>query len=358
MAAAVGLKERKVVFYRFPPPQLPSQAGQQVFVSPKGKTEWESARNWTISSLDGDARCLCVSKCGKTKSVRRTRLTTIYPRLPREVTVIATSDTQRFRTLANSQVRQGDKVVELGCSTGETSWRLARAVNMQNSSGAYIGLDNSEEMVSAARSTYPGLQFEQIDGLMEKAHLLALCNDTDVVFIDIGGDRSKHTVTLLLALLLEKTETRLKLVAVKCETLVADMDAWNPGYSDSGKIWNAEAWFANAIDNAKQASKNWGKKKDQRKIRHPLNHQRKLAPNGIEICRFHQFGTCLKMQRNQGPSISAPPSSCPYEHRFCYECLGEGHRALECIAFAVPIPEAAFTCDKSAIILDNNNRRA
>ena len=129
----------------------------------------------------------------------------------------------------------------------------------------------------------------------------------------------------MLALLLERRTTDdLRLVVIKCEELVADLDA-NTEVSGSGEVENGAGWFEGAVERAAESSQSWGKKKDQRKVLHPLKHQRKLAPNGTEICRYQQFATCHRRDKGK----------CEYEHGYCYECLEPGHTAVDCTAFLV-----------------------
>ncbi len=51
----------------------------------------------------------------------------------------------------------GERILDVGCGTGQLTAKIAE-------SGAQVlGIDNSEEMIGAARSNYPGVRFEVAD---------------------------------------------------------------------------------------------------------------------------------------------------------------------------------------------------
>ena len=212
---------------------------------------------WKVLSLVGGGGdqdrvlCGCTTREGAAKEFRRSRLVKIIcpPATAhsaaelRTAKVLVCFSTAEFRTLANSQVRRGDRVVEIGASTGETTFRLARAAGRD---GTVIGLECSESMIAEARRMHPQLNFQHIDALMEKMRLLQYCAEADVLFIDVGGDRSKHTVVLLLSLLLDKPfvphcdqmrrisrRSRFDLRRLADDGRVVDSAAWLGGEAES-----------------------------------------------------------------------------------------------------------------------------
>ena len=69
------------------------------------------------------------------------------------------------------------------------------------------------------------------------------------------------------------------------------------------------------------------------KTLHPLKAPRRDTPEGVAICRFHNYDKrgCFKFN---DPSCSG--ESCPYDHALCHICLKDGHRALDC-SFGAPL---------------------
>ena len=334
-----GEDAKLLSIYKFPFPAGSLKKGDFVFAQPKGRRDRAGVCEWKVLSLVGGGGdqdrvlCGCTTREGAAKEFRRSRLVKIIcpPATAhsaaelRTAKVLVCFSTAEFRTLANSQVRRGDRVVEIGASTGETTFRLARAAGRD---GTVIGLECSESMIAEARRMHPQLNFQHIDALMEKMRLLQYCAEADVLFIDVGGDRSKHTVVLLLSLFLDKLPS-VRLIVIKCEELVADLDSTSAELADDGRVVDSAAWLGEAKRKAIVSSKTWGAKKGHSKSRlHPLGHARRFAPDGVEICRFHNFRDCLKL-KNTGDD------RCPLNHAYCHFCLARGHRAKECVAFSV-----------------------
>ena len=196
-----GEDAKLLSIYKFPFPAGSLKKGDFVFAQPKGRRDRAGVCEWKVLSLVGGGGdqdrvlCGCTTREGAAKEFRRSRLVKIIcpPATAhsaaelRTAKVLVCFSTAEFRTLANSQVRRGDRVVEIGASTGETTC-LARAAGRD---GTVIGLECSESMIAEAGRMHPQLNFQHIDALMEKMRLLQYCAEADVLFIDVGGDRSK-----------------------------------------------------------------------------------------------------------------------------------------------------------------------
>ena len=55
--------------------------------------------------------------------------------------------------IALLQPGEGERILDLGCGTGELSWTIAQ------SGAEVVGIDNSPDMIASARGKYPQLQF-------------------------------------------------------------------------------------------------------------------------------------------------------------------------------------------------------
>jgi hypothetical protein len=107
-------------------------------------------------------------------------------------TILVTSETTPFRQLA-SQIDEKDIVLEIGCSSGETSRILLHRAK------SWVGFDTSEEMLKLCARYLPDdpagssvTKAVKIDGLVdpvkarEEATTFGIPN---IIFIDIGGNR-------------------------------------------------------------------------------------------------------------------------------------------------------------------------
>lgn len=78
-----------------------------------------------------------------------------------------------------AQVGRDDRVLELGCSAGEATRRLA------NRAAKVVAVDKAEGMLNEARRRAPIASFVLADCLRDD--VAARAADADVVFLDLGG---------------------------------------------------------------------------------------------------------------------------------------------------------------------------
>jgi hypothetical protein len=55
--------------------------------------------------------------------------------------------------------------------------------------------------------------------------------------------------------------------------------------------------------------------------KYPLDYAVRYTESGANICRFHNYDTCLPHKSGQ----------CPCDHSHCHWCGREGHVALRCL---------------------------
>ena len=226
--------------------------------------------------------------------------------------ILVTPETNFFRSLT-SQVETTDKILEIGCSTGET----ARLVIPHCKS--YIGFDTSDEMIAQCEKNIQLVQEKhkktachdyhlvKVDALIDpmKAKKEALkFGSPNVIFLDIGGNRERINVLRMISWVLDTFHSRL--VIVKSRELTQSIRS-SASVTDTGLIENGNDWF--------------DKRKQQRKLpKHPLRAPLVLSPKDGEtpICRYHNYRICGKKE------------ACPYDHEHCHACLQPGHIALQC----------------------------
>ena len=258
-----------------------------------------------------------------------------------QVSVRVVYDTASFRRMAWAQLQSTTKehhVLELGCSTGETSeiiWSQATS---------WVGLDTSSEMIqrvqekismSQQNSTMSSkLYCERLDALVDpsRAEQVACTfhekGPTDV-FLDIGGDRSEKTILKMLHFLcVDSTFSQLEQIIIKSEELHTSL--WKELKLDDNEesfhlsrlfFERDEAWFQEKI--ASHTSSPFGES-IQILPKHPLKAPLRLSPSDgkTPICRFHNYHPdgCSRFRDN----------ACPYDHSFCHLCLKPGHVARQC----------------------------
>lgn len=141
-----------------------------------------------VESIDG-MRCLVRwLDDGKTYNARRSTLQRFYEG------VVVTAKTNDFRRLSN-QVLGSDRVLELGCSAGESTVRLLKR------SDNVIAVDKAEVMLAEARQKAPRAEIHQMDCVADGDAVLKLARRADVVFLDLGGRMAMaNAVTVLQSL--------------------------------------------------------------------------------------------------------------------------------------------------------------
>lgn len=167
--------------------------------------------------------------------------------------------------------------------------------------------------------------------------MLEYCEDADVIFVDIGGDRLADTVLLFLALLVERLASW-RMIVVKSEELAARIDAAlseDLAMTPDGDLDGVAQWLSTQCQAAKEAITAAGPgmqtaisgchSADSRGIVHPLKQPKRFTKEGVEICRYYNYQECLKRESGE----------CDRDHDHCHCCGELGHRAVECSAFNV-----------------------
>lgn len=186
---------------------------------------------------------------------------------PPPLLLLITAETAPYRVLAASQVRPSDRVLEIGCSTGETTVVLVKYIPRGNVVALDVGADMVERTKERLKLAFPGsssgnssstcprLAVHKIDpfldprGAVEAASALVpgrkdgdssaesqadvgggnavagACSDrgVDVVFIDIGGNREVRGVLRMIAFARTAFVRPPRLIVVKSQALVAEL---------------------------------------------------------------------------------------------------------------------------------------
>jgi SAM-dependent methyltransferase len=290
------------------------QAGDEVFFRSKSATQL-GRRGRLIERVDADKNKWSIQyETGERHIVSGRRCLPVYASpspSPRGLKIIITSETVYYRQLAASQLQSTDAVLELGCSTGETSniiWKYAKS---------WIGLDTSLNMIQTTRERLAGLphrgscntKCEKMDILMDPKSAVDLVRshqNTTAVYVDIGGNREEVGVVRALAWVMESFEN-LRVIVVKSQQV---FNGLRKKASESGLVCNGDVWFAQKLGESRTLPK------------HPLQAPKVFSPKDAStpICRYHNYYVdgCGK------------GSACPYDHVHCHFCLQPGHVAKQC----------------------------
>jgi SAM-dependent methyltransferase len=107
----------------------------------------------------------------------------LFAGLPREPRILLVSTARTFRRLVAREVRPDDAVLEIGCSTGETTRLLAAQAK------TVLAVDISDELVAKTAELFkdsPNVTVKKVDA-RNMPTLAQLMPAPDVVFIDVGG---------------------------------------------------------------------------------------------------------------------------------------------------------------------------
>ncbi|GAX10268.1 hypothetical protein FisN_3Lh470 [Fistulifera solaris] len=226
------------------------------------------------------------------------------------LSVIITAETKYYRQLATSQVCSPDTVLEIGCSTGETSkvlWKRA---------SSWVGFDTSAEMTERTMSKNTSScrrLCQKMNALLEPALAYQTVHQhqpvTTAVWMDIGGNREMNGVARMLHWILTAPFPALQLIVVKSKELARELSSIPV---DSKGILQMDGMeFLNK------------KRLDSRRLpRHPQQAPKVYSPidPSLPICRYHNYH---KKGCRKG-------SDCPFDHVHCHMCLEAGHVAMSC----------------------------
>jgi SAM-dependent methyltransferase len=305
-------------WYIFPPKQRAEfRVGQTVWL--KTNDGGERYKRGSISVVDGggsgnvhvhvegDPTGTIATKLGKKDQRRR-----LLPDLSGKRTILVTPETNHFRQLVG-HVMHSDTVLEIGCSSGETSKLLIQ--NCQS----WVGFDTSEEMLdicmkmmaSAPVSATKQRHFVIVNALIDKKkageEARRFGTDPNVIFLDIGGNRESIGVLRMISWVLEEFDPRL--VVIKSRELVQSIKSSSHKIdATTGFIDNGHEWFR--LNRQKPALP-----------KHPLKAALVMSPvdSNKPICRYHNYhkNGCKK-------------DDCAFDHVHCHACLRPGHVAKEC----------------------------
>lgn len=299
--------------------------------------------------------------------------------------VLLTAETLPYRLLAASQVRPDDRVLEVGCSTGETTAVLVKYVPR----GHVVALDVGADMVertkerlklamSGSDETCTRVRVSKIDpfldprGAAEAASALIKPDgederadgqqtDTgrcgaggsravDAVFIDIGGNREVRGVARMIAFARTAFAQPPRLIVVKSQALVEELKANHGGADEAnegctagrqrqcGKIAEGDLWFRELLarSTAAASSPSGGSSEERRRGRESRGTDSHHIPK-----HFHPNKAPLRLSPKDGVTPICryhnyhregckKGERCPFEHAVCHWCLQPGHVALVC----------------------------
>ena len=249
---------------------------------------------------------------------------------PASVQVIVTATTQKFRLLAQSHTVSTDHVLELGCSSGETSTTLWQYC------ASWVGFDTSPNMIQKVKDllvtvhkknnkkskkqqtqTTASASCYQLNALADPAtavdHACQYSGPTGptVVYLDIGGNREEAGVIRMMQWILQSFP-KVHTVIIKSQEVHKALSNTNQCDDITGEFAGGHDWFQDRLQVAVTATL----------PRHPLQAPKMLSPvdGTTPICRYHNY---FKDGCGKG-------AICPYDHEHCHLCLKTGHIATRC----------------------------
>ena len=265
---------------------------------------------------------------------------------------IVCHDTATFRS-HTSLVQESDLVLELGCSFGRCTELLGQ--KLSNPGKQLVGVDTSKEVLAAARTAYPELTFERGDVLKDPMGTIRIVkrlydrnkpmNDKDsdacaksesnlrkrslCVFVDIGGNREIEALVSLLPWIATGLPQVPSLIVVKSETLCKAV--MEKGFVFDWPWLQKKSALAIRARRGQDADMMDLGQQPERRMPHPLKAPLRKNPDGVPICRFHNYKVeGCKMHRD----VEGHGTTCPYDHDYCHWCGAKGHIALNCDTIA------------------------
>jgi hypothetical protein len=261
-----------------------------------------------------------------------------------------TPSTNGFRSLAKTtsffpplDPAQSRVVVDIGCSTGETTRILSKHISSEKD--FVVGIDRGWQALKQCRSLSKTelekqIKYTQID-VVEFPHLVveeikSFDADECIVFLDIGGDRMADTVVTFTDYLFLHVNP--SLVVIKSEEIWKSLAEWRepPDVNDAPEISTGRdiPWRrAKLTIKEMPPPTKWVHAKrgdDQKGTMHPTKAPNRTSPfSGTSICRFWSYGVCKKFEHYGKPGWEKF-GVCEFDHETCHVCLAAGHKALNC----------------------------
>jgi hypothetical protein len=222
-----------------------------------------------------------------------------------------------------------DHVLELGCSSGETSTILWQYC------ASWVGFDTSSNMIQKVKDLLVTVQKNnrkkskkqptqttscncyQLNALADPAtaieHACQYSGPTGptIVYLDIGGNREEAAVIRMMQWILQSFP-KVHTVIIKSQEVHKAISSTDQCDDHTGMFAGGHEWFQNRLQVAVTATL----------PRHPLQAPKMLSPvdNTTPICRYHNY---FKDGCGKG-------KICPYDHGHCHLCLKTGHIATQC----------------------------
>ena len=297
-------------WYLFPPNQTKPTFRVEQAVLLRGPDHWY--KRGVILQVDSKTVDVCLDDSSrKTRLNRKDQRRLLLPchdPLTGGI-IIITSETIHFRQLVG-YIKSNDRVVEIGCSSGETSKLILPHCQ------SWVGLDTSLEMLNICHETISSMQQSTpyhavtVNALVDPQRArkeATRFGEPNVVFLDIGGNRESINVLRMIAWILDEFD--LRLLVVKSRELVHSITTSDcvidevTGLIDKGHEWYQGSHHKRALP------------------KHPKKAALVMSPldSTKSICRYHNYhkNGCKKVD-------------CEFDHEYCHACLAKGHVALEC----------------------------
>ena len=161
--------------------------------------------------------------------------------------VICAVGVTEYRSAIPLVVKEGDKVLEIGCARGNTVELIADHIG---ATGMCIGVDIGKVCINRAQKEYsellktkPNVTFEIADA-WDIPRLLSLANDFNVIFVDVGGisgiDGESEGLALIRQLMcsynIRDVDRQLRYIVVKSQCLRDHANSFVTGFDMLEKI--------------------------------------------------------------------------------------------------------------------------
>jgi SAM-dependent methyltransferase len=229
-----------------------------------------------------------------------------------EQIILVTPETTEFRHLVVGFVTSNDRILEIGCSSGEASILMVPICR------SWVGFDTSEEMLDKCKAAlqsissqvtnecHPVIMNALVDSRKATEEACRFGSPTAVA-CDIGGNRELISVLRMISWALEEFEP--KLIIIKSRELTDALQSSSLTMdAQTGLIDKAHDWFqANRPKHVMP--------------KHPKKAPLVMSPSDPNkpICRYHNYhkNGCQK-------------NDCHLDHEHCHFCQKVGHIGKDC----------------------------